>query len=255
MKSRTVYAVLEEAAAKFGERPALHQPGTGAYRVWTWRNYRDAVRQIAVGLHEIGVRKGDMVALQSETRAEFYLADIAIISLGAISAALYTSLSFFEQARALRGCDAKFAIVEHTKAMRGLQSALGDAPPDIGWILLTGAEEGARTLEEIRRLGERKLEESPGAFERVTADVKDSDTAILYMTSGATGEPKMGLVTHRAVVSNIAMGPAVLPLSPEDVTIAFLPSAHIAQRVVVEFLPIVQGAQVFFSESLAKLPH
>ena len=57
------------------------------------------------------------------------------------------------------------------------------------------------------------------------------------MTSGATGEPKMGLVTHHAIVSNLDMGPHVLPLSPEDSTIAFLPSAHIAQRVVVELLP------------------
>jgi len=55
-------------------------------------------------------------------------------------------------------------------------------------------------------------------------------------------------------VSNILMGPAVLPLSPEDSTVAFLPSAHIAQRVVIEFLPMLSGCPVTFSESLLKLP-
>ena len=65
--------------------------------------------------------------------------------------------------------------------------------------------------------------------------------AILYLTSGATGEPKMAMVTHQAIVSNIDMGPAVLPLGPQDRTVAFLPSAHIAQRVVIEFLPSAVG--------------
>jgi long-chain acyl-CoA synthetase len=75
------------------------------------------------------------------------------------------------------------------------------------------------------------------------------------MTSGATGEPKMGLVTHAALVINIDMTPAVLPLTSDDCTVAFLPSAHIAQRVVGELMPLRTGASVWFSEGLSKLPH
>ena len=63
----------------------------------------------------------------------------------------------------------------------------------------------------------------------------------------------MVMVTHGAVVSNIHMGPHVLPLDADDITIAFLPSAHIAQRVVVEILPILSGTAVSFAESLGKL--
>src|SRR6202041_1508261 len=57
-----------------------------------------------------------------------------------------------------------------------------------------------------------------------------------------------------SLIANIEMGPAVLPLSPEDITVAFLPSAHIAQRVVIELLPILTGTPVSFAESLSKLP-
>jgi long-chain acyl-CoA synthetase len=78
---------------------------------------------------------------------------------------------------------------------------------------------------------------------------------VLYLTSGATGEPKMGLATHAALTANIEMGPRVLNLTPSDSTIAFLPSAHIAQRVVIELVPIRMGVPVWFSESLARLPH
>jgi long-chain acyl-CoA synthetase len=84
--------------------------------------------------------------------------------------------------------------------------------------------------------------------------VSETDLAVLYMTSGATGEPKMGLVSHRALVANMDMSPTSFPLSPEDCTIAFLPSAHIAQRVVVELLPIREGGCIWFSEGLTKLP-
>jgi long-chain acyl-CoA synthetase len=252
---RTVYAVLEQTAAAYPERAALHQPaGGGKYRSWTWREYRDQVQHIAVGLRAIGVAKGDTVALQSETRAEFYLADIGVMAAGAVAAALYTSLPFADQVGTMRASDARFVFVEHAKAMHALESAAGDAPIDAQWIVLSGDADGALTLEQLRSLGEQRLRDDPEAFARIRAEIRAEDPAVLYMTSGATGEPKMGLVTHSALVSNIDMAPTVLPLTQEDTTIAFLPSAHIAQRVVVQLVPLRQGSEVWFSEGLSKLP-
>jgi long-chain acyl-CoA synthetase len=244
MKPRTVYTVLEETAAMYPDKPALHQPlGGGKYRTWTWREYRDTVQQIAVGIRELGVPKGGMVALQSETRAEFYLTDIGIMTSGAIAAALYTSLPYAEQAKTLRASEATVVFVENEKVMKALQS---EGPLDAKWILITD--------DAVRARGEQKMREDPGVFERIRAEVSDTDLAVLYMTSGATGEPKMGLVSHRALVANMDMSPVAFPLSPEDCTIAFLPSAHIAQRVVVELLPIREGGVIWFSEGLNKMP-
>jgi long-chain acyl-CoA synthetase len=248
MKARTVYTVLEETAALYPEKAALHQPlGGGKYRTWTWREYRDTVQQIAVGVREIGVPKGGMVALQSETRAEFYLTDIGIMTSGAIAAALYTSLPYADQVKTLRASDATVVFVENEKVMRGLKDAAAGEPLNVQWILLTD--------DSVRALGEKTMREDPGVFERIRAEVSESDMAVLYMTSGATGEPKMGLVSHRALVANMDMAPSSFSLSPDDCTIAFLPSAHIAQRVVVELLPIREGGVIWFSEGLAKMPH
>lgn len=235
MKVRTVYTVLEETAEKHPKKIALRQPiGKGEYRTWTWLEYRDTVQQIAVGIRELGIKKGEIVALQSETRAEFYLTDIGIMTSGAISAALYTSLPVTEQEKTLRASDAKVVFVEKEGSF------------DLKSILLTD--------DSVRALGEKKIKEDPGVFERIRAEVSESDLAVLYSTSGATGEPKMGLVSHSALVANMDMAPACFPLTPEDCTIAFLPSAHIAQRVVVELLPIREGACIWFSEGLSKLP-
>jgi len=244
MRPRTVYTVLEETAAIYPDKAALHQPlGGGKYRTWTWREYRDTVQQIAVGIRELGVKKGGMVALQSETRAEFYLTDIGIMTAGAISAALYTSLPYADQMKTLRDSDATVVFVENEKVLKALQC---EGLLDVQWILLTD--------DSVRAAGERKMRQDPRVFERIRAEVAESDIAVLYMTSGATGEPKMGLVSHKALVTNMDMSPTSFPLSPEDCTIAFLPSAHIAQRVVVELLPIREGGCIWFSEGLSKLP-
>jgi long-chain acyl-CoA synthetase len=255
MISRTVWAVLETTAKKYPGKIALQQPlGGGKYRSWTWREYADASREIAVGLRATGVSKGDMVALASETRAEFYLADLGVMACGAIAAALYTSLPHEEQRRTLHACGARVVFAENEKTMRALSGPSSEMGQSIRWILLTGESAGCETLDSLQAIGRRALAADPQAFERIRAAFDPSDYAILYMTSGATGEPKMGLVTHHAIVSNLDMGPHVLPLSPEDSTIAFLPSAHIAQRVVVELLPAHDGACVWFSEGLSKLP-
>ena len=256
MFARTVYSLLEQTAAAYPQKPALQQPvGGGKYTTYHWAEVRDIVRAIAVGLHTVGVEVGSMVALQAETRAEFYFADMGVMSTGAISAALYTSLPFSDQANAMRSCGARVALVEHAKAMHGLQIALGEWGQGIFWIVLTGEADGAMTLADLIAGGNRKLAEDPQAFDRIRGSYDDRATAVLYMTSGATGEPKMGLVTHQALVANIDMTPSVLPLTPDDCTVAFLPSAHIAQRVVAQLMPTLTGSCVYFSEGLSKLPH
>jgi long-chain acyl-CoA synthetase len=251
-----MYAVLEEAARTLGDALALHQPaGQGKYQSYSWVDYRVAAEEIACGLRRLGIGKGDVVALHAETRAEFYLADLGILANGSIAAALYTTYPLPEQIGNLRACDAKAVFVEDVKSMQALIAAAGEPGLPVRWILLTGEAEGVLTLAQLRAEGRLALAEDPQAFEKINAQVVAEDPAILYLTSGATGEPKMGLVTHASLTANIDMGPLVLPLSPADCTISFLPSAHIAQRLVIELLPIRMGIPVWFSESLAKLPH
>ncbi|HTS47618.1 MAG TPA: long-chain fatty acid--CoA ligase [Bryobacteraceae bacterium] len=256
MGSRTIYSVLEEAARKHASLPALHQPlGNGKHQTYTWIEYKQAVQEIACGLRHLGIGKGDIVALQSETRAEFYLADLGIMAAGSIAAALYTSYPLPNQVANLRASDAKAVFVEDPKSMQALIETAGEPSLPVRWILLTGEAKDALTLEQLRREGRRALSKDPHAFQKIQAEVRTDDLAILYLTSGATGEPKMGLVTHGALLANVDMGPPVLRLTPADSTIGFLPSAHIAQRVVIELLPIGMGLPVWFSEGLAKLPN
>jgi long-chain acyl-CoA synthetase len=247
---RTLYQVLAETARVHGDAPALRQPlPDGSYTVYSWNQYRRAAEEIAAGLRALGMANGDVVALNSETRLEFYLADLGIITNGSIAAALYPSYPAADLVRTIEASGARAVFVEDPKTLEPLRGA-----PIEHWILLTGEAEGAITLEALRGLGRESLARDPELLARILSGVSPSDTAILYLTSGATGEPKMALVTHQSVAANIDMGPAAFPIGPKDSTVAFLPSAHIAQRVVMEFLPMRCGMPVTFFESLLKLP-
>ncbi len=253
LKRRTVYRVLEEAAASYGGADALHQPihreGQRQYRSYTWLEYRDAALEIAAGLRALGIQKGDVVALDSETRAEFYFCDIGIMANGSVAAALYSTYPSADLLRSIAACGAKALFVEDVKTFRQLQSA------DLRYfILMTGEAEGAITLDQLRSLGRDSIAKDPGLPDRLRRGVEPGDNAILYLTSGATGEPKMAMVTHGAIVANLDMGPEALPIGPGDRTIAWLPSAHIAQRIAIELLPVRTGTPVWFAESLLKLP-
>ncbi len=249
MSARTLYHVLEETARQYGEAPALRQPSGGDYTTLSWNQYKRAAEEIAAGLRSLGIGRGDVVALDSETRLEFYLADLGVVTNGSIAAAMYPSYPPKDLIRTIGASGARAVFVEDAKTLKPLREAKVEQ-----WILLTGEADGALSLDALRQRGRDALFHDPGLIERIRSEVQPSDPAILYLTSGATGEPKMALVAHQAVVSNLDMGPHVLPIGPEDSTVAFLPSAHIAQRVVIEYLPIRCGMPVTFSESLLKLP-
>jgi long-chain acyl-CoA synthetase len=258
MSERTVFRLLEEAAAAFGEKPALFEPqgGRGGDKQWlaySWLDYKKAVKEVAAGLYGLGVRPGDIVALSSETRIEFYFADLGIMTAGAVATALYTAYPPGEQVKTLRALSPRVVFVENPKLLGALLST-AEPPLDTSWILLTGEADGARSFSELRLLGRHALDADSDLIETLQQRIHASDPAILYLTSGATGEPKMGLVSHAAVVANADMAPGATPLGPDDCSIAFLPSAHITQRIAMEMVPIKVGMPVYFSEGLNRLP-
>src|SRR5262249_27193806 len=158
----------------------------------------------------IGIGKGDTVALNSETRLQFYLADLGILANGSIAAALYPSYPPADLIRNLTASNARAVFVEDAKTLKALRGA-----PVEHWFLLTGEADGALSLDALRNLGREAIKRDPQLSGRIRAEVQPCDAAILYLTSGATGEPKMALVTHQAIVANLDMGPYVLPIGPE----------------------------------------
>ena len=260
MPGRNVFTVLTETATSCGDKVALHQP-TGkkdgpAYRQYSWNEWVKISSELGLGLRTLGLVKGDIACILSETRAEFYLADLGIMAAGGVSAALYTAYPMADLVRNIKASNPRFLFVENTKTLTNLAKAAqeqGIALPQ-HVILMTEIAAGYESLDSLAEMGRGLLARDPSALARVQDEISPDDSAILYLTSGATGEPKMGISSHAAVIANIDMGPAVLPIGLIDSTIVFLPSAHITQRIALELLPMRMGTPVYFSESLSRLP-
>ncbi|MFL6417066.1 MAG: AMP-dependent synthetase/ligase [Bryobacteraceae bacterium] len=259
MPGRNVFTVLQETEKQFRNAAALHQPAKGKkgeYDIYSWSDWLAISTEIAAGLATLGMRKGEIACILSETRAEFYFVDIGIMGAGGVSGALYTAYPMPDLAVNVEGSGARFLFVEDEKTLESLAKAIqhrGNQLPQHVILMLDGAS-GLFSVNQLRQLGRDAMEKDPQLFARLQHGISPEDPAVLYLTSGATGQPKMGLTSHRAVLANLDMGPIVLPITPEDSTVVFLPSAHIAQRIVLEMVPMRMGTPVWFSESLSRLP-
>ncbi len=260
MPARTVFTALEDTARQYGDAVALYQPSGGkagrAYRTYSWNEWLRIATEIGLGLRALGLHKGEIACILSETRAEFYLTDIGIMAAGGVAAALYTAYPMPDLLRNIQSIAPRFLFIENPKSLAELVSlaeAQGATLPE-HIVLMTGELTGRTTLEQLQQMGRQSQERDPSALSRMKEELSSGDAAILYLTSGATGEPKMGLTSHAAILANVDMAPIALPVGPQDCTVVFLPSAHIAQRIVLEMVPLRMGMPVWFSESLTRLP-
>ena len=167
MPHRTLFTVLEATAAQYGDAIALYQPtasGAGdAYRTHSWNEWLRASREIALGLCALGLRKGEIVCILSETRAEFYLVDIGIMGAGGVAAALYTAYPMADLANNIKAAQPRFLFVEDPKTKDDLKAAV-DAL-EISWpehvILMTGEAPDAISVENLRLRGQELLQRDP----------------------------------------------------------------------------------------------
>src|SRR5579872_2721318 len=168
MGSRTLFQVLEQTARTHGDAPALYEPltrdGARTWKSWSWNEYRRAAEEIAAGLRSLGIGKGENVALNSETRLEFYLADLGILANGSIAAALYPSYPARDLVKTLETCAARVVFAEEPKTIDLLRAA-----PVEHWILFSGEREGALTLDQLREKGRAAMAADPGLMARVQA--------------------------------------------------------------------------------------
>ena len=124
MAGRTVFTVLKQTAAKYGDAGALHQPTAGKgkreYKTYSWNEWLTCSREIALGLRALGLTKGEVVCILSETRAEFYLVDLGIMGAGGVSAALYTAYPIPDLARNLNSVGSRFLFIENAQTLDAL---------------------------------------------------------------------------------------------------------------------------------------
>ena len=247
---RTLCDLLAEHAAGHGDAPALSWRGGGAWQTLSWRQYRERVAEVAMGLAGLGVGRGDFVAIMATNRPEHVLADQGAVHAGATPTSFYFTLAA-EQIRYVAGhCEAKVAVLEDRDMLKRWQELHDELPALRHLVLLDGVEEGDGPgvigWDELVRRGREALAADRAGFEELCGRVGPDDNAALLYTSGTTGPPKGVLLTHRNVLFECSALDRLTGLAPEGSSVSYLPLAHIAERVLSIYGPLTMRTHIWF---------
>ena len=225
----TVSSMILAATAAYNGTALKHPHGEG-WREISYPELGRSVREIAKGLIALGVQPGDRVAILSNTRAEWTLADLGVMCAGAIVVPVYQTNSPDECLYVLDHSGATAIFCEDDHQQGKLREIRKKLPKLRQIVLFEGDSEGAMTLEALRAGGADVTDEQ--LAERVDGADPD-DTATIVYTSGTTGPPKGCLLTHANLRADVGMLRQRVGFSAgDDVVYIFLPLAHVLSRIV-----------------------
>jgi long-chain acyl-CoA synthetase len=254
----TLSQLFLDAVAKHDKPDALQVKVQGTYRPIASRELADRVRRVALGLSDLGVAPGDRVAIFSENRPEWAIADYACVTSCVTDVPLYPNLPPEQAAYILKDAGAVALFVSDV-AQAAKIVAVREKCPTLRHVITFSAERHAGA-----DLTMADLEANGAAADTATrrADyttralaTKPADVATLIYTSGTTGEPKGVMLTHDNLVSNVLASAAQIPFDTGgDTCLSFLPLSHIFERMAGHYLMFHVGASIAYAESIETVP-
>jgi long-chain acyl-CoA synthetase len=240
------------AALNHGKQDALsHKIGSEWINI-SAETFVERVRNVALGLAELGIKPGDRIALLSENRPEWSIADLAILSLGAINVPIYTTQAVDQIRYILTDSGARAIFVSNRKLFKHAQEALAglDFLERIIFFDASGYQdiERSTTLESLEKAGQERARNKPAAFAAYLNAIRPDDLATIIYTSGTTGEPKGVMLTHANFVSNVLSITGGLPISSSDIALSVLPLSHIFERTGF-YIFCCAGVSVYYTAS------
>ena len=245
-------------AAENGDKPFLWAKRDGEWRTTSWSQAARQVAALSASLRRIGLQPGDRVALVSENRPEWLIADLGIMAAGCVTVPTYTTNTTRDHAHVLGNSGARAVIVSNQKLARSLVPAVltasecrhligiediraGQVPDWVNvhsWAQLTAGEADVAAL--------REREKSVGR----------SDLACIIYTSGTGGAPRGVQQHHGAILCNLEACTDIISSDfgwGDEVFLSFLPASHAYEHTGGQHFPVALGAQIYYAESLEKL--
>ena len=243
MNADTLPALFRQQADRLGPRVAVRFKQFGLYRDLRWGEYADQVSACAMALIHHGIQPGDRVAILSENRLEWLVADMAILSIGAVNVPLHSTLSAKQIEWQLDDSGACFIFVSTAAQYEKVKQVRAGLPELRGILFDSIAWPGF--LQRGRRVHSARQEE----LLRRQALLSPDHLATIIYTSGTTGNPKGVMLTHRNLLSNAQAMVEMTPFGNDMVVLNWLPFSHVYARTVDIYLSLALGATLCLAES------
>lgn len=211
--------------------------------------YRNVVG-VARALKSWGIRRGDRVAILSENRPEWTIADFATLALGGVTVPVYATLTDEQTAYILRDAGTRVVFVSSEKQLQKVLSVITRLP--VERIVVMDAVETTRAFPMERLMHEGPSQPDP-EFDAAARQIVADDLATIIFTSGTTGTPKGAMLTHGNMASNIACSLSDFGVIPGATSISFLPLSHVTARHV-DFGMLYHGVTLAYVSFLDQLP-
>lgn len=255
MKAKNLLQFFNQCVETRKEAPCLRYKEDGAWQTLNWFEVREKIWELAGGLKKLGVKAGDSVCLFSRSRYEWTLADMAILSLGAITVPIYESNTADQAQFILEDSEAKVVFVQDVDRLKKVLSVRQTLKKLKQIILIEGdgtklpKDEGVYTFEEVLIMGHGL---GQAEFEtQVKSLTRDSECSYVY-TSGTTGNPKGAVMTHGNFLGEVEGLKESLDFNTKFESLLFLPLAHILARGL-QFAQLGEGFVQCYAESIDKL--
>jgi long-chain acyl-CoA synthetase len=252
----TLTQLFLEACDAHRKPDALLYKHDGAWKAISHAVIVERVRRIAAGLGALGIARGARVAILSENRPEWLLADYGCLTAGLTDVPIYPTLPA-EQIPYLLNDSGAVAIFVSTPQQAAKIGAIRAEVPQLKHVISFTAPcpEGATmTIGELEQLGARgESDATAHAWREGALNVQPDDIATLIYTSGTTGQPKGVMLTHDNIWSNCVSSAKALVVGRDDVALSFLPLSHIFERMGDYFL-FRAGATIAYAESIDTVP-
>lgn len=238
----TVYYQQE----KFPKKDALAAKINGEWVPTSTDSYIEQVNQLSRALIDMGIQPGDKIALVSNNRPEWCIADLGILQIGAVDVPVYPTISEDDYRYIFNHAEVKLCIVSDEELFRKVNAIQDDVPTMQGLYTFDHVE-GAPHWSEIMDRGKA---EHQARVDELKAHVKSEDLATIIYTSGTTGKPKGVMLSHWNILSNSIDSTKRLPVAEDDLrSLSFLPVCHVYERMII-YLYMINGVSIYFAESM-----
>lgn len=253
-----IFVTLTEEYSKVANRPILSYKENNKYVGVSFENFKEIVEDFACGLSELGLKRGDKIAILSENRPEWIYTDFSALAIGLVDVPIYPITTADQIEFMLNNSETKAVAVSNKfqlnkilkvrSKLKFLKFIVVYSEKDV-----TPNNDSIYSFGNVMKLGKSFKRQNPKHIKENLTIANENDVATIIYTSGTTGEPKGVILTHKNIVTGIHNNLAYLDINKSDRLLSFLPFCHIFERNTGYYSALAAGADLWLAESIEKV--